>query len=263
MNKRVIILVISHKPILSENEVLSLKQLYKVLEHFPIKLICPEGLDVSFYIENINNNTDFDFIDPIWQSNYQNFNKLKMSLFLYERYFDYEYILFYEPDAYVFRDELEYWCAKGYDYIGAPWFEGWHEAKPNSPLIGVGNGGFSLRKTDSTIKLLKRMKLYTIIYRLLRIFKILLLCKRLGILENYFKRINKIRSQDINEDYQISVLSKYFCWYKIAPIQVALRFSFDVNPEVLYAMNNNTLPFGCHAWTRYNPNFWKQFIEIL
>ncbi|MFR6542216.1 MAG: DUF5672 family protein [Butyricimonas virosa] len=28
-------------------------------------------------------------------------------------------------DAFVFRDELTYWCTLNYDYIGAPWLCKW------------------------------------------------------------------------------------------------------------------------------------------
>jgi hypothetical protein len=40
----------------------------------------------------------------------------------------------------------------GYDYIGPPWIQG-----PDLPWLkesGVGNGGFSLRKVESFLKLL-------------------------------------------------------------------------------------------------------------
>ncbi len=123
MFDKVVILVISHKSILGENEINSLNQLYKVLGHFPIKFICPKGLDVSFY-EVISKKIEFDFVDAKWLSDYWMFNRFKLKPQLYYKYKGYKYILFYEPDAWVFRDELEQWCSKDYDYIGAPWFEG-------------------------------------------------------------------------------------------------------------------------------------------
>ncbi len=160
MKDLVVILIISHKPVLDKYELISLTQCYKILGRFPIRIICPEGLDVTFYKKNLSN-PHFDFIDPIWQSNYANFNRLKIDPFLYQRYSNYQFILFYEPDAFVFRDELEYWCNAGYDYIGAPWFEGWHDATSESNIKGVGNGGFSLRNVKSIlnqIKILKRLQ---------------------------------------------------------------------------------------------------------
>ena len=30
-------------------------------------------------------------------------------------------MLIYQLDAFVFQDDLAYWCQQNYDYIGAPW----------------------------------------------------------------------------------------------------------------------------------------------
>jgi len=261
MYGKVIILVISHKSILLEAEINSLRQLYKILGHYPIKFICPEGLDVSSY-SSIRYKIEFDFVDKKWLSNYWLFNRFKLSPQFYNNYRGYKYILFYEPDAWVFKDELEFWCSMEYDYIGAPWFEGWHDANRNSQITGVGNGGFSLRKVKSTYKILQRMKLYSIIYNLLLYNRCLkVLNKDNFIIKRLIKYLDKRRDTGINEDYQIYLLSKVYSWYNIAPVNVALRFSFDVNPATLYKMNNNNLPFGCHGWNRYETEFWEQFIK--
>jgi hypothetical protein len=46
-----------------------------------------------------------------------------LSIDFYKRFRDYKFILIYQLDAYVFRDELEYWCEQDYDFIGAPLIE--------------------------------------------------------------------------------------------------------------------------------------------
>ena len=38
----------------------------------------------------------------------------------WEKFADYEYVLMYHLDALVFSDQLQEWCGKGLDYIGAP-----------------------------------------------------------------------------------------------------------------------------------------------
>jgi len=43
-----------------------------------------------------------------------------MSPAFYDAFKAFDYILIYQLDAFVFRDELEYFCSLGYDYIGAP-----------------------------------------------------------------------------------------------------------------------------------------------
>jgi len=277
MKKEVVILVIAHKAILDEHEIVSLKQLYKILGKHPIKFICPEGLNISKYKEIIDN-PEFDFIDPWWQSTYANFNKLKISPLLYKKYKNYKYILFYEPDAYVFRDDLLYWCAKGYDYIGAPWFDGWSKANENSKFMGVGNGGFSLRKIDSALAIWKWYNFYKIRKPnsiLVEEFKArnneLSWFKKLGSLKYLIFQILGKNNNTLfhidhwyeNEDvFWVKYIPTYFPKLKVAPYNEAYAFSFEVNASMLYKKNNNQLPFGCHAWQKYEyEKFWKKHIS--
>ena len=65
----------------------------------------------------------------------------------------------------------------------------------------------------------------------------------------------------LNEDYAIVKYAKYFDnGFKVAPAKVAAKFSFEVHPELLYELNNKRLPFGCHSYLKYNPEFWKKHI---
>jgi hypothetical protein len=279
MNK-VIILIISHKPELNYYEQISLKQCFKLLGNYPIKLICPEGLDISFY-KTILPDPKFDFIDPSWQSTYENFNRLKIEPFLYERYSKYKFILFYEPDAFIFQDRLHYWCDLGYDFIGAPWFDGFSEADENSTIIGIGNGGFSLRNTENALRTLKQLKQLELLdyssdsVQIVNFLKILFLwSKTRNQVAEYVKsfkgnedlfwtvksgeQIKKIRNRNsLSRIYQ-----KYFInEFNIAPIYKGIEFSFEQHPRRLFELNNYRLPFGCHAWWRYDLDFWKPHIE--
>ena len=119
--EKVVIIIISYKRNLLPREQIALQECYKALGQHPIRIVCPRGLDVSEY-RKIEPTAVFDFIPPEWQESYASFNRLMIEPFLYQRYRHFQYILFYQPDAFVFRDELLSWCNKGYDYIGAPWF---------------------------------------------------------------------------------------------------------------------------------------------
>jgi len=44
--------------------------------------------------------------------------------------------------------------------------------------------------------------------------------------------------------------------------QQALRFAFEKSPAASYELTDHALPFGCHAWERYDPAFWQKFIEV-
>jgi hypothetical protein len=46
----------------------------------------------------------------------------------------------------------------------------------------------------------------------------------------------------------------------IAPLEVALRFAFEANPRICYEMNNYEIPFGCHAWEKYDKEFWLPYL---
>ena len=48
--------------------------------------------------------------------------------------------------------------------------------------------------------------------------------------------------------------------FTVAPIDEGIKFSFECRPSYLYRKNGYSLPFGCHAWDRYEPDFWLKFI---
>ena len=73
----------------------------------------------------------------------------------YKSFKTYEFLLIYQTDAWVFRDDLLEWCNKDYDYVGAPWFTGYDDTKGiKKAFNAVGNGGFCLRKTKSMLRVL-------------------------------------------------------------------------------------------------------------
>ncbi|NML68062.1 hypothetical protein HHL22_22925 [Hymenobacter sp. RP-2-7] len=205
------------------------------------------------------------YIDPKWQSNIAAYNKLKLSRYFYRLFSSYEYLLTYETDAFVFKDELAAWCEKGYDYIGAPWFEDYNLAGTDARLVGVGNSGFSLRKVAAVARVLKRIyyknpfdytsglrnliKAYANTpYRWLRNLSS----------ENYTIQTACSLSED---RFYSDVAPLHSPSFAIAPIEEAVKFSFEVRPEVLYKLNGEQLPMGCHAWWRYSFEFWKPIIE--
>lgn len=144
---------------LSEGEKYSLNQLYSKLEHHPICFIGPRKIDWEIYINGALRTKllpKLKFFNSRYFANIGGYNNLLLSRSFYQSFKKFEYILIYQLDALVFKDELDYWCGKNYDYIGAPWFEGWGHAQNDSEIVGVGNGGFSLRKIKTFTRLLRR-----------------------------------------------------------------------------------------------------------
>ena len=264
---QVIIIIIAHKSSISEYEEISLKQCFKIFgEKYPIRLLCPNGLDISCY-KSIIPNIMVDFIHKVWLMNYRMFEKLKVNHFLYKKYIKYHYILFYELDAFVFRDELEYWCNLGYDYIGAPWFGVFGDSIKNK-FNGVGNGGFSLRKTKShyLIALICEKCKFLIKFKRLRLSKKLRLfgyfiMSLLGINYKLNKHYFFFNYWVGPEDRFWSNIGAKISWFRVADYKQALKFAFELNPRELFDINNQKLPFGVHAWYKYDLDFWRPFIE--
>jgi hypothetical protein len=266
MNRKVVILIFAHKSVLEWYEAISLEQCFRVLDRHPIRMVCPTGLDVSAY-RRIAPALEVDFIPSRWLANVRAYNRLKILPFLYRRYADFEYILTHELDAFVFRDELLDWCEQGWDFIGAPWFEGYDNARPDAAPIGVGNAGLSLRRISTMLRVMRSWKTIrpTVdVYSEWRRCTDTLprgLWRLLGnlIWRNCFHHyLNRF---GLNEDIFWSCAGDRIAGFRLAPYQVARHFSFEVNPERLFLECGNKLPFGCHKWMEYQPGFWKPHIE--
>jgi hypothetical protein len=52
-----------------------------------------------------------------------------------------------------------------------------------------------------------------------------------------------------------------FDWFKVAPFEESRKFSIELNPRPLFRLNGDKLPFGCHAWQKYDPEFWGPHIR--
>jgi hypothetical protein len=232
--RKVVVVIPAHLPRLTKYEEVSLLQCSKILSKYPIKLVVPDGLNTDNY-KKIIPDIDIKYISSKWFRSIHSYNSLKKALFFYNEFKSYEYLLTYELDSFVFRDELAKWCDMGYDYIGAPWLEGYESAATDSSFIGVGNSGFSLRKVTSCIEAQKGM----------------------SVLEKLRHSRNKT-SEDI---FWCKYIKEKYKWFKIAPVEAALKFSFEVQPEKMFILNNKKLPFGCHAWARYGLLFWKSHIN--
>lgn len=261
--KEVVILIIVHQAELEWYERISLRQCAHVLGSHPIRLICPEGMDASAYREEVPSLV-VDHIPTHWQSNYRNFARLKILPFLYQRYSEYRYVLFYELDAFVFCDDLLEWCKTGIDYLGAPWFEGYVKATPNALPAGVGNGGFSLRRTEAMLKVTRTWRYLVRPGELFSRWKKRQTCGQVVIRQlvsaNNFHHLGN--DYDGPEDFFWGkVVPPRFPWYRLATYEEARRFSFEANPRRLFRECDGNLPFGCHKWIRHDPEFWREPIE--
>jgi hypothetical protein len=49
----------------------------------------------------------------------------------------------------------------------------------------------------------------------------------------------------------------FFPDFKVAPVNDGLEFAFEAAPRMCFEMNRRKLPFGCHAWTKFDRSFWE------
>ena len=260
MNCAIVIPVYKENP--GANELHSLVQCAKIFAKRDIRLICPVNLHVGIY-EQVFKNCNYCVarFDSSYFDSLSAYSKLLLKPEFYMQFFEYDYVLIYQSDAWVFKDELDYWCKQGYSYIGAPWF------KDDKILNIAGNGGFSLRKVSDMIKLLSSKKSVKYSPReysesFLKQFDLTtVLSVAYKYFMHFFYNVSFWESTVLNEDYAIVKYSKrIMSEFSCAPPDVAMKFSFEVHPEILYKMNACKLPFGCHGYLKYNSEFWEKFI---
>lgn len=260
---------------LTQNEVASIKQCYTVLSKYTVFLAAPEGFDLAGYHQLAVGETrvqESRFEKKYFQS-IEGYSKLLLNPSFYKTYLAFDYMLIYQLDAWVFKDELEYWCNKGYSYMGAPWFDDWgmETIDGKHTIIGVGNGGFSLRKVSTHLRVLNSFSYVDRPKDIWRKFtrnkegirkKALLLLSlllNLSFKNNTFFLLNHHQG---NEDgFWGFFASRNFEWFTVAEYSDALRFCIELHPSYCYGLIGKQLPFGCHAWEKYEPTFWQAFIQ--
>ena len=265
-SSKVVVVIPTHKSSLEKSEICSLVQCEKVLSHYEVRLVHPKGMDTSMYLD-LFPSLKTDPIEPKWLKSIAMYNRLRIEPLLYEKYKNFEYILFHELDAYVFRDELKAWCDQGYSNVGAPWFKGYGKGSSQDEFIGVGNGGFCLRKTADVLKLQKEAPLRWRMSLLKPKTNAAFLRPRIYV--DFIKTISpKILRNGYpfipfneHEDVFWGVVTDRYSWFTTPSSIEALKFSFEAHPKHLYSLNREKLPFGCHKWWAHDPEFWREHIK--
>jgi len=259
----------------NQEERISFNQCLNILYKYPLCIVTYRNLNISYYIDLLLKakiSYSIEYFKEKYFDSLAGYNKLMLSDDFYKRFITYQYILIYQLDAYVFSDELRYWCNMKYDYIGAPWLIEEHNIDKEKPIFaGVGNGGFSLRKVNKMYQILSSKKP---IYKPSHIRSKLNFKRKRSQIVTLFKYITQclgyhnsiayiLKTNKENEDrFWVSAFHHSWIKLKVAPVDVALRFSFEQYPSHLYTLNNNQLPFGCHAWKKYEyQSFWKRHIK--
>lgn len=265
-----LVVVPLYREALDPAETIALTQCCRVLKRNAIAFAAPDTLDVSRATAIASREGAESRVERFEAAYFRSsgtYNALLLSGAFYRRFETCEYILIHQLDAFAFSDELERFCALGYDYIGAPWL---HDPKRGRI---VGNGGFSLRKVASALRVLglpesrvpQRLALAWRRHGLLR--------KRASDWLGRTGRLDRIMQSDdflslalthlmhVNEDGFWGQNCDKLPFYTTAPYRDALAFSFETDPELAYERNGRALPFGCHGFPHIAPQFWRPHIE--
>lgn len=233
-NSKVVVVIPRYREQLNICEQVSLRQVQFILAKYDIVFVSPSKMK---YFYSGNDAVEF-FPDECFETRY-GYSELLMTTDFYARFDKYEYLLIYQLDAYVFQDKLDYYCSLGYDYIGAPL------NKNFSKITGgrVGNGGFSLRKISS--------------------------CIRMTNCRNHI--IGEVFANIPDDGIHIRAEDRFFSWcgynknydFRVPDIKTAVGFALECDVQHAYKrLNENNLPFGVHAWSKsLFFSLWKDYIK--
>lgn len=223
---KVAVVIPTHKTELNPLEKISLTQCRKVLGRYQIIFVLPDDKNFSF----LEPSDKFARLSPQFFKSVRTYNQLMMFTEFYKMFSDYgyDYILIHELDAFVFSNKLEYFCNLGYDYIGAPW-PMMYAKSIDGKRLRVGNSGFSLRNVKAHYNLLT---------------------EHADLVKSMMGKPNDV--------FYAYCGARDDCNFNVAPIDIAYKFSAEYNPARVVKKNGGELPFGCHAWDKYAPEFYTE-----
>ena len=231
----VVIPIYKQKP--NADEIFSINKSLSNLTGHDVYWVAPASMDITYYQKMFGVQRVERFEDHYFE-NIIGYNRLLVSVRYYERFSNYEFMLICQPDAVVLKSELHLWIDKPYDYIGAPWPSGYSFTikTKHIPIDGgvsctafVGNGGLSLRRNKACISLI-----------------------------NEFDDVSaNWHTHGHSEDLFFAFLGTLSLDFLIPNIMTAATFSHDIDPVYLQKLTKNQLPFGTHAWDKYERTLWE------
>lgn len=263
----VCIVVPCYRAALRPFEDVALRQCTSVLGAYDTFFVKPESLDLTSVSAHYGIQWVESFADRYF-AGVAGYNQLMLADEFYARFAQYDYLLIYQLDAFVFRDELRAWCDAGYDYIGAPWLpdgrpvptrgqaiyarlrqlayrwanvidpaaQGAHKGQY---MYAVGNGGLSLRRISKMRAVLKALPTKV---------------------EEYGRIDGKVHHEDMFFSIEAN---RYLPRVKVPSFREAAGFAWEQQPAVARALNNGQLPFGCHGWNKLHADEWRPVFASL
>ena len=260
-----IVVPLSNHADLTADERVSLRHLVHFLGAYDRFLIAPAGLEPDIPGFGVKH-----FARKYFGSAAAHGKMLGHPAFFRE-FLDYEFIFFYHLDSLAFSDQVAAWCATDLDYIGPPWIRCEATAWVDRPRVG--NGGFTLLRVASALKVLANRHrqepatywLDQFTHRapggLVRVLEwIQARCSGLKLLNRLLEEWHEVEDPALhgrnNDLFWSDKAVRYLPEFKVASLEDGLQFAFEAAPRTCFEMNGGRMPFGCHAWGRYDRDFW-------
>ncbi len=240
MKQPVVTVVPVYQDRLPPLEEYSLDVSLKALAGRPVVFIGPPDLPRGYYLQRYPGVPYIAFDAPYF-AGIAGYNRLLLGDAFYARFADHEFVLILQTDAVVLRDELDFWTAAPFDYVGAPWPQGnelfvnlgrFEGAFGKKVKVQVGNGGLSLRRIDKCRALLREF----------------------GVATDVFLQTGS------SEDLFFAFMGALSADFVIPNEITASRFALELSPRYYLHVNGGQLPMGGHAWWKYDTAFWKALL---
>ena len=242
MNSCAIIIPIYRLP-LEPFEKLNIKVSLSNLKGHSVFVIGPRDLDLSELIDEFRILSIERFENDFFKS-VSSYSKLMLSKELYLRFRSkFTHILICQTDAVILKPELNHWLSQPYDYIGAPWING-YELKISTNSIPIpegilckafiGNGGLSLRNIDSCLSLFNEFN------------------------DVHLNWIEAGHAEDLFFGF-LGPLSKNFI---LPHLMKAAQFSQEKDADYLFKLIGNEPPFGVHGFDKYKNHYIHKYLTI-
>ena len=249
-----------YKP-LSESERNVLAHNINMLEAYNFVIVAPQSL--SDYLSSLTlvggEQITVQCFNDVFFSDVQAYSRLMLQTRFYAVFARYDYVLICQLDCLILRDELSAWIEKGFSYVGAPIFIGFTNPKKPYEFDGALNGGLSLRKLADVDRVLKQ----AIFLRIsgVRVLEKTGLLRLANLLLAPFHKILVPLRPRLNEDMVWSkIVPNLWPCFSLPHPQEAANFAFEVAPRYLFTLTEGRLPFGCHAFEKYDSSFWREHI---
>ena len=269
-SKKVAIVVpLSFPSELSDDEKISLRQIRHYFGDYHKFMVAPEGVELDY--------PDFEikrFPRRFFGSAAAHCRMLSLPAF-YQEFSDYEFIFFHHLDSLAFSDQLPYWCDTDVDYIGPPFVKCSDSPWVTNPRVG--NGGFTLLRVEKALKVLNNRhrskpgaywrdlfawnatpSWISSLEKVRDFFPFSIIARRL--LREWEETQDPAAVNRNSDIFWSDDAVRYLPDFKVATLEQGLRFAFEVSPKTCLEMNGGKMPFGCHAWARYDRDFWLPFL---